>query len=163
MHTAAKRSIEERLADIEDRLAIYHLIASYGPVADSGSGDVAEKMWTRDGSYDSGVGVFQGAAALREMLAEGELHRSLMAGGCAHLTTLPMVRVQGDRAIAVCHGQLLRRKADSFEVWRTSAVKWTLARGPEGWRVESRQNRLLDGSKPAQELFRDMVAEENFG
>jgi hypothetical protein len=153
-------ALERRLQGLEDRMAIYQLIATYGPVADSGSGDVVAKMWTRDGSYDSGVGIFQGAAAVGDMLSQGELHRTLMAGGCAHLTTLPMLRVEGDRAIAVCHGQLLRRKGDGFEIWRATAVKWTLARSAAGWRVEKRENRLLDGSRPAQELFRDMVAEE---
>lgn len=149
--------LETRLRDLEDRFEILQLVAAYGPVADSGSGDVAERMWLADGWYDSGIERFDGAAAVGDMLNSLPLHLELMAGGCTHLNTVPVVNVQGDHATAVCHGQLLRREGDQFVVWRSGAVRWELVRTADGWRIASRQNHLLDGSAPAQELFRSAV------
>ena len=145
--------LEARLRRLEDQMEILQLIAAYGPVADSGSGEVAERMWLADGWYDSGMGRFESAAAVRDMLNTYDVHLELMAGGCAHVTTVPLIDLRGDVASAYCHGQLLRRKDDGFEVWKTSAVRWELVRTDAGWRIKSRENRLLDGSSGPHELF----------
>lgn len=155
--------MEERLHRLEDHVAIFQLMATYGPCADSGSGDVVEALFTADGSYDSGIETFEGAASVREMIESLPLHRELMAGGCAHMVTMPVVWVSGDRAVALCHGQLLRHRGDGFEVWRTSATRWELERTPEGWKVASRVNRLLDGDESARDLFRRGVLEVSGG
>jgi hypothetical protein len=151
--------LEARVRELEDRLEIFQLMARYGPCADSGSGDIVETLFTEDGVYDSGIQSFDGAAAIGEMIESLPLHRALMDGGCAHMITMPVVKVDGDRAIAFCHGQLLRHQGDSFEVWRTSATRWELERSPQGWKIARRVNRLLDGDVSAQKLFRDALLE----
>jgi hypothetical protein len=152
-------ALERRLVELEDRLAIYQLMATYGPCADSGSGDIVETLYTEDGTYDSGIEVFQRAAGIRAMIESLPLHRELMAGGCAHMITMPIVKVMGDKALAICHGQLLRHEGDAFTVWRTSATRWDLERTPDGWKIARRENRLLDGDVKAQELFRNSLLE----
>lgn len=148
-----RADLEQRLGQLEDKMEIMQLIAAYGPTADSGSGEVAVRMWVEDGWYDSGIERFDGAAAVGAMLDSLPLHRELMAGGCAHLTTVPLIELHGNAATATCHSQLLRRRDDHFEVWRTGAVQWQLVRTGEGWRIRSRENRLLDGTQPARDLF----------
>ena len=80
-----------------------------------------------------------------------------MAGGSAHLASMPVVHVDGDRATALCHGQLLRfdREADAFRIWRATAVRLEFRRTAEGWKIYRRANRLLDGSDASHQHFRD--------
>jgi hypothetical protein len=150
-------ALERRLAEVEDRLAIYQLLMTYGPSADSGSDDVVRALHTEDAEYDSGLETFHGADGIAKMIAELPLHREIMAGGSGHMATLPAVRIDGDRATAVCHGQLLRfdRDADCFRVWRTTAVQLEFRRTPDGWRIHRRRNRLMDGSDASHRHFRE--------
>jgi hypothetical protein len=150
-------ALEERLARVEDQLAIYQLLMTYGPSADSGSDDVVRAIHHEDAEYDSGLQTFHGAKGIAEMIASLPLHRDIMAGGSAHIATLPVVRVDGDRAVAFCHGQLLRfdREADAFRVWRTTAVRLEFRRTGDGWKIYRRANRLMDGSDASHRHFRD--------
>lgn len=152
-------ALERRLAEVEDRLAIYQLLMTYGPSADSGSDDVVRTLYTSDAEYDSGLETFYGADGVAEMIASLPLHRDIMAGGSAHMATLPVVRIEGDRAVALCHGQLLRfdREQDAFRVWRTTAVQLEFRRMPEGWKIHRRVNKLLDGSDASHQHFRDAL------
>jgi hypothetical protein len=152
--------LEARLRTIEDRMEIYQLMSTYGPCADSGSGDVVEKLYTTDGKYDSGFIVCEGAAGVREMLETMPLHRSLMADGCAHIIDMPFLKIDGDTAIAFCHSQLLRHQGDeTYVIFRTSATFWHFDRTPDGWKIAKRVNRPLNGSEDGQQLFRDALLE----
>jgi ketosteroid isomerase-like protein len=141
-----------RVAALEDRLAIYQLIASYGPAADRADSAAVGAMWTDDGSYDAQVGAWTGPAAIAGMI-DGEMHQSLVHAGCAHVLSLPSVEVDGDRALAISHGRLYRRDGDEFRVWRVTATRWELRRVDGHWRVERRVNRVLDGDADARALL----------
>jgi SnoaL-like domain len=147
--------LDARLLAVEDRLEILQLLAAYGPTADSGSGDIAETLFTEDATYDAGLATFHGGAGVGQMINTLPLHRDLMAGGCAHTIDLPVVDVQGDTATAVGHGFLFKRDGDSFLLWRCTAVRWTFARVEGRWQVGSRVNRVLDGDPGARKLLRD--------
>lgn len=149
--------LEARIAALEDQLAIYRLLMTYGPSADSGSDDVVRDLHHPDAEYDSGLDVFRGAGEIGEMIASLPLHRQIMAGGSAHIATMPVVQVEGDRAYAVCHGQLLRfdQEADAFRIWRATAVRLEFRRTGDGWKIYRRANRLLDGSDASHQHFRD--------
>ena len=45
-------SVEERLRAVEDTLAIYHLIASHPPAADTGTGRYYRDAFAPDGEVD---------------------------------------------------------------------------------------------------------------
>ncbi len=149
--------LEQRIAALEDQIAIYQLLMTYGPSADSGSDDVVEAIHHPDAEYDSGLEVFHGANRIADMIASLPLHRDIMAGGSAHIASMPVVHVTGDRATALCHGQLLRfdKEADAFRVWRTTAVRLEFRRTDDGWKIYRRANRLLDGSDASHRHFRD--------
>ena len=149
--------LEQRIAALEDQIAIYQLLMTYGPSADSGSDDVVRAIHHPDAEYDSGFETFHGTDGIGDMIASLPLHRDIMAGGSAHMATLPVVRVDGDHATALCHGQLLRfdRDADAFRVWRATAVRLEFRRTGDGWKIYRRANRLLDGSDASHQHFRD--------
>lgn len=154
MADATIAELADRLRQVEDELAIIRLLASYGPAVDSGESQVAARMWTADGVYDvGGVACPAGHDQLAAMY-DGEQHQSIIAGGAAHLTSTPIVHVHGDRATAIAHSFVFRREAEGYGVWRASANRWTLIRTRDGWRIQERLNRVLDGSPAARDVLR---------
>ncbi len=159
---ALRRTVEDlsgRLRAVEDLLAVQQTIARYGPAVDAGEADVVAGLWAEDGRYDAGVGTWTGRDAIAGMV-RGPQHQGFINGGAGHVVSSPHIVVDGDRAVALCHAQLLLRddEADGFRVWRLTANRWELARTPEGWRVADRVNRQLDGDAAARQLFGDALA-----
>jgi hypothetical protein len=103
--------------------------------------------------------VIDGSSAIAEMV-RGEHHQALIRSGAAHVLGAPLVRVDGDRAVATCYSNVFRVVDGGFEVWRTAANRWELERTVDGWRTTRRTTRLLDGSDEARELLRRAVAPE---
>ncbi|HEY1282690.1 MAG TPA: nuclear transport factor 2 family protein [Acidimicrobiales bacterium] len=149
--------LSRRLAALEDELAIYRVLASYGPLVDSGSDVEAAALWTADGEYDAGIGQWTGREAIAGMVA-GRGHQGLIHAGAAHVMGgVPHVVVDGDQAVAIAYFHLHRRSDDEFRVWRVTATRWDLVRDGTAWKVTRRVNRLLDGSDDARQLLRDGV------
>ncbi len=136
-------ALEARLRVLEDERDIARLIASYGPLVDAGAAEVAD-LWVEDGVYDVDEVFLAGRAQIAAM-ATSDPHRSWIRGGCAHVVGPPQVSVDGDDAVAVCHSLMVVREDGAFRVRRATANHWALRRTPDGWRVTTRTNRVLDG------------------
>ena len=147
--------LEARVQELEDRLAIGDLIASYGPLVDAGDAAGAAALWAADGVYDVDTGRYDGPDGIAAMVGSPG-HQRLIGRGCAHLSSTPRVDVDGDVAVAVCHSQLVLRREDGsgFDVLRATAHRWELVRTADGWRVSRRTARLLDGDEAARALLR---------
>ena len=87
-------ALERRIALLEDQVAIYQLMAAYGPAADSGSTDRATSLWAEDGIYDLHSRVMTGRGEIAQEL-EGEWHQGLIAQGSGHIVSMPHVVVDG--------------------------------------------------------------------
>ncbi len=84
-------ALEDRLRAVEDRLAIYQLIASHPPAADTGSGAYYRDAFVENGVMDLGGGKrADGNAAIAGMVATPE-HRAAIEGGLCHFAGLPRV------------------------------------------------------------------------
>lgn len=147
-------ALEARLTELEDREAIRNLIASYGPLADSGDAVGVAALWCDDGVYEvGGFGANRGHAAIAALI-EGPTHQQLMHDGCAHLLGPVHIRIDGAQAVALGHSCVLRHRDGGFEACRVSANRWELAREADGrWRVTRRSNRPLDGDPAARALL----------
>ncbi|WP_374527066.1 nuclear transport factor 2 family protein [Novosphingobium sp.] len=142
-----------RLQALEDREAIRNLIARYGPLADSGDAAGIAALFAEDGIYAVGsMGEAQGREAIAALIT-GPVHQSLMAAGCAHVLSAPLIELDGSRAAACCHSLVFRHEDGEWTAVRVSANRWLLERGAEGWRVKRRDNALLDGSDAARALL----------
>ena len=151
-------ALETRVRELEDHVAIYQLMMGYGPAVDAGESRLAAARWTPTGVYDAQVGAWEGRDAIAGMV-EGEMHQDIIHGGSAHVTAMPYVVIDGDRAVATAYAQLCRAAGDDFRVWRVTATRWELERTADGWQVQRRVNRLLDGDPEAQALLRRGVTE----
>ena len=145
--------LEARVQQLEDELAIYRLLASYGPAADSASEPAMQALWTVDGVYDvDGLAAFRGREAIGGML-QTTTHRTYVETGSAHVISLPRVALHGNTAVATSYSQVCKKDGDHWRVDRAAANRWELVREAGGWRVKTRINRLLNGSTPARELL----------
>ena len=142
--------LEQRLRAVEDRLAIYQTICGYGYAMDGCNAPVVGSLYTESGVYAVGdVGAFEGRDAVAA-ITERPTHRALVAAGCAHMATLPYVVIEGDRAIATCHTMVPMHGEDGFFIGRLSASRIELLREADGqWRINHRQNLMLDGNPAA--------------
>lgn len=140
----------DRLSRAEDELAILRLLASYSPRVDSGDAEGVAELWTEDGVYDVDTGRLEGHEGLTEMV-QGDAHQGLIAHGCGHVPSLPVVLLDWDRAVATGYTQLVVRSSrpGRYNVLRVTASRWELERrGPvdapdRGWRVVLRTARAV--------------------
>jgi ketosteroid isomerase-like protein len=155
---ATVRALDQRVRELEDRLAIFQLMFSYGPAADSGSARAAAGLWTEDGVYAVGdLAPMKGHAELEKMY-EGDSHQGLIKRGSVHLTASPIVTITGDTAVATCYSFVYLHEGDSYRIWRMSSNRWELVRTAGGWRIARRTNQLLDGSEEARRILARGVA-----
>ncbi len=151
-------ALEAETARLRDQMAIYQVIARYGPLADSADDETrrhkAGALFSEDGVYDLG-GDWKGCgpAGVAEML-DGEIHHDLVLHGSAHIMSLPFVTVDGDRATALSYSQVYRHRDGAFTILRVSANHWEFTREGGGWKVKYRANRLLDGNEEAKGILR---------
>lgn len=146
-------ALSGRLQALEDREAIRNLIASYGPLADSGDAQAVAALWTSDGVYAvDGFPEARGHAAIAALI-EGPVHRDLMSDGCAHVLSPPVITLAGDQATALCHSIVFRKTGAGWDTVRVAANNWQFVRTSEGWRAARRDNALLDGRAAARTLL----------
>jgi SnoaL-like domain len=162
---------EDRLRAVEDTLAIYHLIASHPPAADTGTDSYYRNAFTTDGSIDLGGGKdANGNEAIAAIVKTPE-HQAAIAAGLCHFAGLPRVELDGDTAVATSYLQIISpdRQASprelsghgsttGFRIHRVGANRWELKRGKDGWKVTRRTLRPLDGSDDARDLLRKAIA-----
>lgn len=145
-------ALEAAVGRLQDQLEISHLIASYGPAVDRLDGDEAADLWTDNGTYETSGQTFSGRDELTGIVAFGP-HPGLVAAGCAHVNSAPLIVLDGDQAVARTYSRVYRRASGAWVVERLSANRWELSRTPQGWRVVRRVNRLLDGDEAARALL----------
>lgn len=139
-------SVEARLRAIEDRLAIYQVICGYGYAVDGLNGEAVGSCYVEDGIYAVGdIGAFEGRDSIAAITRDPG-HLKLVEAGCAHMSSLPHVVIDGDRATATCHTMLARHGENGFFIGRLSASRLELAREAQGvWKIVHRQNYMLNG------------------
>jgi ketosteroid isomerase-like protein len=154
MDASERSSIERRLRALEDQIAIYQLVCGYGYAIDGCNAEAVGSFYAEDGVYAVGDrGTFEGRQKIAG-IASSPGHLSLVQGGVAHISTLPYVVIDGDRASATCHTMVVRHGEDGFYPFRLSASRLELSRKPEGgWQIDHRQNYMLQGDPSAPALL----------
>jgi len=167
--SSTERTLEARLRAIEDRLEIYNLIASHPPSADTGADYYTRAVYTEDGVFDRGSGL-DGAVG-HEAIAAFTLrpeHQEAIAGGMAHMSTLPYVEIEGDTAYVTSYLQIVHPDRESaprelpnhgttkgFRIHRVVTNRWTLVRTKTGWKIAKRHMEPIDGTQ----WYRDILTE----
>ena len=162
-------SIEERLAAVEarlrtaeDTLEIMRLVNNYGPLADSGSSHEAASLWTQHGVYDVGGSDITtphrtvGYDDLKKIW-DAPAHQELIHTGSAHAIGPLSVTIEGDAAQAVAFSQVYKKEGERWIVWRAAINHFELVRTVEGWRIQTRTNRVLNGSEASHNTMRKVI------
>jgi uncharacterized protein (TIGR02246 family) len=149
-------SLERRLSAVEDELAIHRLIVRYGFAVDIGDAERTAAVFAPDGTYDADVRLMRGRDDVREMVLS-ERHQS-MVGRCAHQIGPAVVRLDGDRAVALGYSRVYLRGDDGIGVYRVSYNRWLLERRAGAWQIAHRRTRLL-GHAEGKAVFADAIDE----
>src|SRR5260221_7774472 len=90
------KKLSERVQKLEDLLAIYRLLASYGPSVDAATDDEtrrrASTLWVEDGEYNVDTGVWKNQKEIAGML-NAQSHLTHLSKGCSHQVAAPVVTV----------------------------------------------------------------------
>jgi len=164
------QTLEDRLRAVEDKLAIYHLVASHPPAADTGNDAYYRNAFAADAVVDLGTKTAAGNDKIGAVVKTPE-HQAALAVGLCHFAGLPRVELHGDTAVAISYLQVLTpdRRAEPVElsghgassgyrIHRLGANRWDLKRTPEGWKVVRRAYRMLDGNEEARTMLREATA-----
>ncbi|MCB2047945.1 MAG: nuclear transport factor 2 family protein [Novosphingobium sp.] len=153
----SNRTVEERLQELEDRDAIRQIVSAYSYSVDGCNAESVGSLYTEQGVYAVGdMAPFVGRAQVAAITAD-QGHLDLVAGGCAHISLPPYIEIDGDLAVATCHTMVARNGDDGFWIWRLSASRLELVREADGeWRIERRENWLLDGNPDASKMLGDL-------
>lgn len=144
--------LERRIRQLEDHNAIFQLMATYGPAVDTRTEAAVAAMWAEGGTYDYGWREHVGNESVAT-LVNNDTHVGYVRNGCAHVMSLPLVRLDGNRAEATGYSRVYVHEGDGWKVERASANHWEFERGHTGWRVTKRINRPLDGSIDSRALL----------
>lgn len=165
-------TLERRLSLVEDRLAIYHLIASHPLSADTGHGPFFPQVYTEGAVFDRGSAA-PGAIGRDRLVAlvQSDAHRAALDGGLAHFGNLPYIELKGDEAWVTSYLMLVRFDAQAQEtelpnhglsrghrIFRVLANQWHVVRTAQGWRIQARKLFPMDGSAPARGLLHEAVS-----
>jgi hypothetical protein len=166
----ATASLEERIRAIEDRLAIYNLIASHPPSADTGADYYTRAVYADDGVFDRGPHTGGAGREAVAAVVKTPAHQAAINGGLAHFAGLPYIDLDGDRAVVTSYLQILmpdpngaavelsnHGTSKGFRIHRVAANRWELARTAAGWKIKRRTLRPLDGSEPARQILRQAL------
>ena len=149
-------ALTRRVQALEDELAIHRLIVRYGLAVDTGDGERTAAVFTPDGVYDADVRLMNGRGAVVDMV-RSDRHQN-MVGRCAHQIGPAVVRVDGDRAVALGYSRVYLRSDDRIDIYRVSLNRWELERRNGAWLIARRLTRLL-GHDEAKAIFADGLVE----
>lgn len=167
---------ETRLRTIEDKLAIYELIASHPPSADTGHADYTLAVYREDGVFDRGP-ILDGARSAKDIAAfiQRPEHDKAIHGGLAHFAGLPLVDLQGDVAAVTSYLMIIHLdhegqprelpnhgNSTGYRIHRAVVNRWELERHNGRWMIAKRTLLPVDGSDIHQELLRKGLNELYF-
>ena len=152
---AGKPSLEERLQNVEDRLAILNLVAGHPPGADSASDEYAGSYWLEDGVFDRGAPFGEQSGRGSGTMSQPPFQEAIRQGIC-HFAGPPYIEIDGDTAIATSYLQILAANpfgeeftlsahgtGKGYRVHRLTASRWDFVRTADGWKVKRRTLRPM--------------------
>ncbi|MFC9790667.1 nuclear transport factor 2 family protein [Rhodococcus sp. NPDC127528] len=140
-------SLEDRLAVVEDTLAILRLEGAYSPSWDAGDAQAWSELFCEDGVFevvavgDAPEFVVRGRAELRRFCTEFTSHTSGI-----HLLNTPAIALDGDTASARVHFEFRSGFQSGAETRHAHvAGHYTVAyrRTAEGWRISHRREQAV--------------------
>jgi len=173
MQTQDEASLKARLGRVEDRLAIYTLIASHPPSADTAAADYTREVYVEDGVFDRGPKL-EGAGGVNAIASFTlkPAHQEAINLGLAHFCGLPLIDLRDDKAIVTSYLQILHLDhageprdlpnhgvSQGYRIHRVVANRWELIKVHGQWKIQKRTILPIDGSKEPLQLLSTGLAD----
>lgn len=167
MHETGLLDVEQRLRNIEHKLAIYELIASHPPSADTASADYTASVYAPDGVFDRGPAL-DGATGAEDVAAfiTTPAHEAAIGQGLAHFCSLPLIDLRGEQAIVTSYLLLLHMDVEGahrelpnhgistgYRIHRVVVNRWELALMEGRWKIKRRTLLPADGTRAPRTLL----------
>jgi hypothetical protein len=123
---------------VADYIAIQQLSNVYRQVSDEYDGEAYAKLWTEDGEMVLETGEDQDSlhyVGSEQLAAQCNSHK----GAGFHVTTNPIVEIDGDRATQISRLLMLQPGPDGPKIITTATYTDELVRTPDGWRFKIRR------------------------
>ncbi|GAB7526448.1 nuclear transport factor 2 family protein [Paraburkholderia sp. 2C] len=168
MNSVGLTELQRRLQIVEDKLAIYELIASHPPSADTGAADYTISVYRENSVFDRGP-TLDGAKGAKDIAAfiEKPEHHAAIRAGLAHFTSLPLIDLRGDVAVVTSYLQIVHLDhegkardlpnhgvSNGYRIHRVVVNRWELVRSDGKWMIARRTLLPVDGSAGHQALLR---------
>ena len=152
--------LAERLAAVEDRLAIYTLITSHPPSADTAFAEYTRDVYLPDGVFDRGPNL-EGAKGVDEIASFmlKPAHQDAIHLGLAHFGALPLIDLRGHHAIVTSYLQILHLDhegvprdlpnhgtSQGYRIHRVYVNRWELEKTNGQWMIRRRTLLPVNGS-----------------
>jgi uncharacterized protein (TIGR02246 family) len=123
-------------AEVAAFLAIRQLSAQYNRYADAADGEAFANLFTPDGVFEIRGNRYVGSREIADVCSR--------TTGVVHITTDPLIAIDGDRARQTSRVIAVRAAPDKSEVFFVSTGMYTdeLIRTAEGWRFLRRRGEL---------------------
>jgi len=159
--------LEQRLRTIEHKLAIYELIASHPPSADTACAAYTASVYVPDGVFDRGPNL-DGAAGVEDIASfiTTPAHEAAIHQGLAHFCSLPLIDLREDQAVVTSYLLLLHMDGEGtarelpnhgvstgYRIHRVVVNRWELALTDGRWKIERRTLLPADGTNAPRELL----------
>lgn len=171
---ADSNDLDKRLRVVEDKLAIYELIASHPPSADTGAADYTLSVYREDGVFDRGP-TLDGANGAKEIAAfiQRPEHDEAIRGGLAHVTGLPLVDLRAGLATVTSYLMIVHLDHEGephelpnhgmsfgYRIHRAVVNCWELERTEGRWKIARRTLLPVDGTDPHLALLRQGLGDK---
>jgi hypothetical protein len=145
--------VDPRLGKVEDHLAILQLIARHGLATDSANWLALKQVWAENATYRIPDGrTLEGHEGLRTLLVS-DVNQDLGRRGCARVTSIPYVVIDGDKAVATHHDVIMRHLDGRFQVEQIAATRWEFERTNGRWAAKRRHDEVLRDNPAARALL----------
>lgn len=159
--------LAQRLQAIEHKLAIYALIASHPPSADTAYADYTASVYAADGVFDRGPQL-PGATGVDDIAAfiTTPAHEAAIAQGLAHFCSLPLIDLRGETAVVTSYLLLLHMDVQGtprelpnhgtsagYRIHRVVVNRWELALQDGRWKIQRRTLLPADGTDAPRALL----------
>ena len=135
-------SLAGRVQALDDVLAVHGVLVSYGLAVDAGDAAATAALYADDCEVDiDGTVQFRGRHDVHDMVL-GDAHQAIL-GECAHLMGPYIVKVDGDRAVAVGYATVYVRENAEITPWRQAYGRFELARRDGTWQITKRVSRAV--------------------
>ena len=155
---ARLKTMEARLAVLEDQEKIRECLSRYSFNADLGRSEEYVNNYTPDGVIDLSPDLkWSGKAQLTDFIASPTGGHKAIEGRCQHTSMDYFIRVDGDKAWAEGYSVVFLKKGEEYQVLTCGFNHWDFEKRDGRWYLKYRYRRPVGDNEWGGKVIRDYL------